>query len=172
VYLFQRGAAAWPAFKTNDTSLCLYLSWARNDLRKVDATAPHASPQQGARKHAATAAAVAAAAANASTARTSLHTPAQAALMAAACPPHLHRESKRAAAVPSPCAAFVATPQNQKSVCEIVESAAARPDPLASAPAKRARRAAPPAASDAAGGRRASRQRQSTSSPHFKKNEH
>ena len=166
--MFQRGAAAWPAFKTNDTSLCLYLSWARNDLRKVDATAPHASQQQGARKHAAVA--VAAAAADATNARTSLHTPAQAVLMAAACPPHLHRESKRGAAAPSASAAFVA-PQNQKSVGEIVATAT-RPDPLASPPAKRARRAAAPAAGDVAGGRRASKQRQSASSPHFKKNEH
>ena len=84
VYLFQRGAAAWPAFKTDDTNLSLYLSWARKDLRNLAGQLQAAEEQlqaaeegggrvEGARSH----------------------TPAQAQLMASVCPPDVKRGAKR-----------------------------------------------------------------------------
>ena len=94
VYLFQRGAAAWPGFKTNDSNLRAYLTWARSDLCKLGntaaATAVNAEEQD-----------VVAAATDATTAEYALHTPAQAHLMARAWPPVTKKETK-------PCAAAAA----------------------------------------------------------------
>jgi hypothetical protein len=92
VYLFQRGAAAWAAFKTSDTSLSLYLSWARKDLREIARSAGQsevADDEEGSLEHAEVAPAIR------STSVVTAHTAAQAHLMASVCPPDMKKTSKR-----------------------------------------------------------------------------
>jgi hypothetical protein len=69
-----------------------YLSWARSDLRRIcSGVSQHFNAQTAARDHVAAADAV----------NASLHTPAQAHLMANACALDMKRESKRRAAATS-----------------------------------------------------------------------
>jgi hypothetical protein len=127
VYLFQRGAAAWPAFKTNDTSLSLYLSWARKDLKKLfeggGAERFDASDASEAQSGAEGACLHTKATADENTERTSLHSRAQAHLMACCCPPHMRRDSarpsasaglKRPAARGAPSPYFACEPSNRR----------------------------------------------------------
>jgi hypothetical protein len=116
VFLFQRGAAAWPSFKTNDVSLSLYLSWARKDLQKlgggaepvklVNAFDAHVSTEEEAqfspRKHAHSADCCAA---DASSLHIPTHSPAQAYLMSRLSPLYPHGASKRCASATSRVAA-------------------------------------------------------------------
>lgn len=119
VYLFQRGAAAWSGFKTNDSNLRIYLAWARSDLRKLGysaaATAVNSDVQDAV-----------AAAADASTADYALHTPAQAHLMASACPPVAKRDAKL-------CSAAAASAFDNKHAAITVAAARKRTTRAASA---------------------------------------
>ncbi len=151
VYLFQRGAAAWVSFKTNDTSLSMYLSWSRNDLRALAGGA--ADAETGACKHAAAAAAVAGGGA----AKVAMHTAAQAHLMAKACPADMKRETKRCLSAPASCVVSIQVDAARKRKTDGARAEAGVSLVLpADGSAKRPRRAAASAAyrrsaSDASG---------------------
>ena len=149
VFLFQRGASAWPAFRTNDTSLRVYLSWARKDLQTLrgsgragDSREAQVDATSGDRELAETQTAA-------------LHSAAQAHLMTLLCPSHMRAQCKGGAAVDERC------PDRSGDI----KRPAARGGPSANGPAKRTRRAVADAPDGVVSSVRECRQLRGHSSP-------
>jgi hypothetical protein len=107
VHLFQKGAAAWAYFKTSDSSLRSYLSWARADLKKLKADAASDSTSEQ----------VVPEIQDGCCCLVSLHTPAQAHLMARTCSLGLNTDSKRCANAAAAAAAVVVPSRTSTSGC-------------------------------------------------------